>query len=134
MHHTPALLGEFVDQASIIGTRVGALLLRARDVAVGFTREETESVDQVVETAATKRMDVVRRQVSITNERLQYFFDVALGEHSELGLAAFIDDGSSSPTRVALPGKHGVHCQRNGEWNDGRQRSVCVTTIRAGQR
>ena len=115
MHHAPALLGEFVDQAPIIGASVGALLLRARDVAVGFAREEIEAVDQVVETAAAKRMDVIRGQVSIADERLQYVFDVALGKHSDFGPAVLIDDGSSSPTRVALSGKYRVHRQCNGE-------------------
>ena len=61
MHQAYTFLGKLVNLPAAIGAGVGALLLRPGDVSVGLAREQRQAIDEVVETAAAERLQVVRR-------------------------------------------------------------------------
>src|SRR5436190_20774030 len=106
MHYANALIGELVNLGAAVRARIRALLLGPSDVAIRFARQQRQSIDEVIETAAAQGVNIIGWQVPIAGERLEDTLDVAFGHDCDLGSSALVEDGSIAPARVA----RGRHC------------------------
>jgi hypothetical protein len=69
---------QLIDQRPIVGLGVLPLLMRAREVEVGFARQQIKAMQECLAIAAYKGVNVVARQIAVPYEQLENV-DVALG-------------------------------------------------------
>jgi len=87
-----AAVVELVDEPTIVGVGVLPLLVRPRQVEVGFSGQQVQPAAKGFLIAAHKRMDVVARQIAKANQQPENL-DVAFSRIDGDGLSVTADDG-----------------------------------------